>query len=103
MTEHVRVWRYRVPADRRKEFVHHYATDGTWTRLFQQAGGYLGTTLWQDASDPGTWYTQDRWRSEDDFENFNRAFGRVYAELDRQLDGIASEEILVGAMNRVQA
>ena len=100
MSEHVRLWRYRVNPERRQEFVHHYATDGTWTQLFQRANGYLGTTLWQDAGDEDTWYTQDRWHSREDFEKFNAEFGRVYAELDRQLEGIAAEETLVAAMNR---
>lgn len=99
-SEHIRIWRYRVAPSRQEEFVHHYATDGTWTQLFQRGHGYLGTTLWQDADDEGTWYTLDRWQSEQDFAAFDADFGNVYAELDKQLEGIASEEALVAAMNR---
>lgn len=101
MSEHVRTWRYRVVPSRQKEFVHHYATDGTWTQLFQRADGYLGTSLWQDAENEDTWYTQDRWRSQAHFEKFNDEHAAVYAELDKQLDGIASEEEFLGAMNRI--
>lgn len=100
MSEHIRIWRYNVPLKQRETFVHHYATDGTWGQLFKRADGYLGTSLWRDASDESLWYTQDRWRSEADFRKFEKEFGDVYAQLDRELDGIATEEIFIAACNR---
>lgn len=102
MSEHIRIWRYNVAAEQQETFVHHYATEGTWTQLFQRADGYLGTTLWQDANDESLWYTQDRWRSEADFRKFEHDFGTVYAQLDQQLDGIATEETFIAACNRIE-
>jgi len=99
MNEHLRIWRYRVEPGRRKEFLHHYSSEGTWTQLFQRADGYLGSTLWQDANDENVFYTQDRWRSEADFAHFQEHYAGVYAEMDKQLEGIASEEALVAACN----
>lgn len=102
MSEHIRIWRYRVPAGERKNFVHHYSTEGTWTQLFQRAAGYLGTTLWQDTKDESLWYTQDHWRSEADFMKFEKEFGAVYAQLDQQLDGIATEETFIAACDKAE-
>jgi len=103
MNEHLRIWRYRVEPDRRKEFLHHYSSEGTWTQLFQRADGYLGTTLWQDADDENVFYTQDRWRSESDFAHFQAHYANVYEELDRQFEGMTTEETLLAACNAVEA
>lgn len=103
MAEHMRIWRYRVAPEQCEAFVHHYATEGTWTQLFQRAEGYLGTTLWQDAADETLWYTQDQWRSESNFRDFEEQYGVVYKELDSELEGLATEETFLGACNRVDA
>lgn len=102
MNEHLRIWRYRVEPGHREEFLHHYSSEGTWTQLFQRADGYLGTTLWRDAADENVFYTQDHWRSEQDFAHFQERFSGVYAELDKQLEGIAAEEELIAACNGIE-
>lgn len=103
MTEHLRIWRYRVAPQKRKEFVHHYSSVGTWTQLFRRSDGYLGTRLWQDASDETVFYTLDRWRSAEDFAHFQQHYSGVYEEMDRQLEGLASEEEFLGACDSIDA
>lgn len=100
--EHLRIWRYRVPPEKRKEFVHHYSSEGTWTQLFQRADGYLGTKLWQDSDDENVFYTLDRWRAAADFENFQKHYSGVYRELDKQLEGLATQEEFLGACNGIE-
>lgn len=102
MNEHLRIWRYQVEPERRKEFLHHYSSEGTWTQLFQRADGYLGTTLWQDAEDENIFYTQDRWRREADFDHFREHYLHIYREIDRQLEGIAAEEALIAVCNAIR-
>ena len=88
----VRVWRYRVPAATRVEFVRRYADDGDWARLFARADGYLGTQLLQATGDDSTWLTLDRWRDEADWLAFRARHGDDYAVLDRTCEGLTSEE-----------
>ena len=45
----------------------------------------------------GTDMTIDRWDTEADFENFQRDFGIQYRGLDEELEGVAGEEVFVGA------
>jgi hypothetical protein len=41
--------------------------------------------------------TIDRWDCIADFEAFQRVFGEAYRALDAQLEGVAGEELFVGA------
>ena len=93
---HVRVWKFRPPADREDAFVEAYASDGAWAQLFAQAAGFLGTTLLRPVESNGWWLTIDRWQSFGDFERFDREFGDAYRALDEELEGIAGEEDFVG-------
>jgi hypothetical protein len=45
----------------------------------------------------GWWLTVDRWEKEADFEAFQRDFGDAYRALDAELEGVAGEEVFVGA------
>jgi hypothetical protein len=48
--------------------------------------------------EPGDWWlTIDRWETEADFEGFQRDFGIEYRGLDEELEGVAGEEVFVGA------
>ena len=42
---HVRVWKFRPPPGREKEFADAYASGGRWADLFAKAKGFRGTTL----------------------------------------------------------
>ena len=93
---HVRVWKFRPPADREEEFALAYGADGVWAALFGKAQGYIGTTLYRPGQDGGWWLTIDRWNSGVDFETFGHDFGDDYRALDTELEGVAGEEEFVG-------
>jgi heme-degrading monooxygenase HmoA len=92
----VRIWRYRVAADRCAGFERIYGSDGDWARLFRLADGYLGTQLLRDPLEPGIYATLDRWRSAADFQAFLARFGAQYAALDAACDALTVEETDLG-------
>ena len=94
---HVRIWRFRPPPKREREFAEAYSSTGPWAELFSKADGYLGTMLLRSSERDGWWLTVDRWDSAADFDNFRREFGEAYRALDAKLEGVAGEEIFVGA------
>jgi len=94
---HLRVWKFRPPADREDEFALAYGSDGVWATLFGRAQGYLGTTLYRPGEQGGWWMTFDRWNSASDFEAFQSDLGEDYRALDAELEGVAGEEEYVGA------
>ena len=94
---HLRVWKFRPPADREDEFALAYGSDGVWATLFGRAQGYLGTTLYRPGEPGGWWMTFDRWNSARDFEAFQSDLGDDYRGLDAELEGVAGEEEYVGA------
>ena len=94
---HARVWKFRPPAGREAEFVRAYSGDGAWARLFARASGYCGTSLLRPSDASGWWLTIDRWQTGADFEAFQRDIGDAYRALDAELEGVAGEEVFVGA------
>ena len=98
---HVIVWRFRVSPERRGAFESAYGSSGAWAELFRKQGGYLGTELLADKSDAGEYLTLDRWRSVADFDDFQVRFGEAYRALDADLEGLALEEVRIGAFDRL--
>lgn len=96
---HVRVWKFRPPPGREREFAAAYADSGRWAELFRRASGYRGTTLLAPDRPGGWWLTVDRWDSAANFEAFQSDFGEDYRALDAELEGVAGEEEFVGAFN----
>ena len=94
---HVRVWRFRPPPGREREFAEAYDGEGRWAELFRRASGYKGTVLLKPDQPGGWWLTLDRWDSAADFEAFGHDFGADYRALDAELEGVAGEEEFVGA------
>lgn len=92
----VRIWRYRVAAERRGEFERIYGSDGDWAALFRRADGYLGTQLLRDPLEPGVYATLDRWRGAADFQTFLTRLGAQYAALDAECDALTLEETDLG-------
>jgi hypothetical protein len=88
----VRVWEYEVPGDRAGAFTAAYAPDGAWGQLFGRAEGFAGTELYRDAARGDRYLTIDRWRDEQDWRSFLRAFGSDYESLDVRLEGLAVAE-----------
>jgi heme-degrading monooxygenase HmoA len=96
MTHH-RIWLFRPPSAREAEFAEAYSAEGAWARLFRNAPGFLGTSLFKPAEPGGWWMTIDRWESAANFEAFTEVFGEQYRALDAELEGVAGEEKFVGA------
>ena len=94
---HVRVWKFRPPPEREREFAEAYSSDGQWAHLFARANGFIGTNLLRPTESGGWWLTIDRWQSAAAFEAFGHDFGDAYRELDTELEGVAGEEEFVGA------
>ena len=94
---HVRVWKFRPAEGREREFEQAYSGKGVWSRLFEQAPGYRGTVLLRPSERGGWWLTLDRWDSLRDFEAFEDQFGVEYRGLDAELEGVAGEEVFLGA------
>lgn len=100
---YVRLWRYRVPAEKVAAFIHHYHADGSWAELFREADGYLGTQLWRDELDPHIFYSADHWRDQDAFLAFQRDFKAEYQRMDTEFEALTSDETFLGAGSGVNA
>lgn len=96
MTRFSYVWEYEVPAESESEFVRHYAPDGTWTRLFRRAAGYLGTELYRDRRRSGRYFTVDHWRDEAAYREFRRTFAAEFETLDQACAGLTRREAHLG-------
>lgn len=94
---HVRLWRYEVPSEQRPAFCRHYASDGTWARLFAEHEGYVGTLLWQDEEDAGVFYTADHWTSASAFDAFRQMAKARYEALDAEYEALTTAESFLGA------
>lgn len=93
---HVRVWKFRPPAEGEDAFRNAYSAGGVWAELFGKAPGFIGTSLLRPVESDGWWLTIDRWESLSDFERFDRDFGDDYRALDAEFEGVAGEEEFVG-------
>jgi len=92
---HLRLWRFAVVPEKAARFVEAYGPDGDWVKLFSEADGFVRTELWR--ADDGSFLTADHWASREDFARFQAEFADRYRTLDRELEGIAFEEIFIGA------
>lgn len=96
---HVRLWRYEVTAGQREEFIRHYASDGTWAKLFETSEGFVGTLLWQDEKDASVFYTADHWTSAAAFDAFKQDAKARYEKLDQAFEALTAAECFLGAGN----
>lgn len=90
------VWEFLVQPARQAEFERHYAPGGSWSALFRQASGYLGTQLLHDRNDPLRYVTIDRWTSIEAYRAFRRQFAAQYQTLDREFEGLTTHEAPLG-------
>jgi heme-degrading monooxygenase HmoA len=93
---YLRLWRYRVHADRLAEFIAAYGARGDWARLFGRSAGYRGTELLHDAQDPLRFVTIDRWASEADWQAFLAAHRADYRALDARLAPWCAKDVEIG-------
>lgn len=94
---HIRLWQFRPPPAQEAAFKTAYGPDGDWAQLFRRDSGFLGTELWR--GEEGSFLTVDHWQDSAAFERFQRDAVEAYRALDRQLEGIAGEEIFLGAFD----
>jgi heme-degrading monooxygenase HmoA len=64
--------------------------------MFARASGFIETRLLRPADGSDWWLTIDSWDSADAFNRFQAEHGEAYAELDKELEGVAGEERFVG-------
>jgi heme-degrading monooxygenase HmoA len=94
---HLRLWRFVVPARNEARFLSAYGPHGDWANLFGEARGFLRVELWR--GEDGSYLTADHWQSSADFEHFQANLGPRYHALDAELEGLASQEIFLGAFD----
>ena len=94
---HVRVWRFRPPADREVAFLDAYGPTGRWARLFAATPDFIGTHLLGPEEKGGSWLTIDRWASREAFDRFQKSHGKTYRRIDAEMREIAGEEEFIGA------
>ena len=94
---HLRLWRFVVPSENEARFVAAYGPDGDWARLFAEARGFVRVDLWR--GEDGSFLTADHWQSRAEFDDFQANLGARYHALDAELEGLASEEIFIGAFD----
>ena len=88
-------WEFKVTAGNASQFEIAYGSNGTWAKLFSRSAGYLGTQLLRDTNQTDTYITLDRWQSKEHYEQFRHAFGKDYAQLDKQFESFCQSELLI--------
>lgn len=102
MTAHYAyVWEFIVPESTRSGFVQHYSPNGSWGQLFRGHTGYIETILLHDLERPERFVTIDRWVSRSAYEAFRSTCSAEYDRLDKECEGLASEERSLGAFSDV--
>lgn len=91
------VWEFRVLPGCEAPFEAIYGPQGRWVQLFKLAGGFLGTELLRDATDPRRYLTIDRWVSAEAFARFREVHGAEYAALDALCEPLTETETRLGA------
>ncbi len=82
-------------------FVKAYGPAGDWVRLFEQAPGFVRTSLWQDVAVPRRYVTEDLWQSRDSYRQFREQCGQAYADLDVRCAPWTESEMLIGEFEGV--
>jgi heme-degrading monooxygenase HmoA len=96
VSEHVRVWRFRVRPGCERDFEDTYGADGAWVQLFRAAAGFVGTELLRADDEPRTYLTIDRWISADAYQRFRAECAVDYAALDARCEAWTESETALG-------
>ncbi|WP_309661484.1 antibiotic biosynthesis monooxygenase [Sphingomonas sp.] len=96
---HVRVWQFQPAPGRESDFVAAYSGGSVWAKLFDQAEGFVGTTLLTPIKSGGPYLTLDRWESLGAFERFQDVFGDAYRRLDITMETLTAGEVFIGAFD----
>lgn len=90
------VWEFVVKPEHVSEFERHYASDGTWARLFRQDPAYHKTSLLRDPKQSGRYLTADYWHDESAYAAFKERARSQYLELDALFEEFTEKETLIG-------
>jgi heme-degrading monooxygenase HmoA len=93
---YVYVWEFLVRPERVAAFERTYGPNGEWAALFGRAPGYLGTLLLRDASHAHRYLTIDRWRSEEDYQQFREHYAAEYRAIDERSETMTLQERSLG-------
>lgn len=96
---HVILWEFRVRRGHEQEFERAYGPRGFWAELFRRGEGYMGTELLRDLSEPGRYFTIDRWGSQAAFESFRSRHLSEYEAIDRRCEAMTESETQVGSFS----
>lgn len=96
------IWEYTVPPENADQFHQLYGSHGSWVQLFEQAAGYIETTLYQDRRDHLRYVTVDRWESEAVFREFRATFAAEFDRLDRAGELLTLDERPLGEFGPTQ-
>jgi heme-degrading monooxygenase HmoA len=88
------VWTFDVVPGREHAFCEAYGPRGRWFELFGRWPGFVEIELIE--LHPGRYLTLDRWVDEAAYRRFMDEAASDYQELDGDLAGLCSEEVLVG-------
>lgn len=95
------LWEFDVSAERVTDFEQQYGQAGVWVQLFRQSPDYIETLLLKDNAVAGRYLTVDRWRSEEAFLAFKSAFSALYAQLDKDCEGLTMAERFLGGFSEL--
>ena len=97
---YVIVWEFRVRQEKIDQFVERYGPEGSWARLFRGSGSYIKTELMRNVADPLRFYTLDYWKTEEEFNQFQRRNIAEYQRLDKELEGLMERETRLGSLSQ---
>jgi quinol monooxygenase YgiN len=95
------LWEYTVKPEQVINFESHYASAGTWVRIFQKSPGWRGTILLRDPETPHRYVTVDVWKDRAAYDAFRREHARDYAEIDRLCAELTTSEHFLGILEVV--
>lgn len=91
------MWQFRVQKGSEQEFERVYGAEGDWVKFFRSGEGYLGTMLYRDTEESGSYLTVDTWTSKEAYDSFQAARKNEYEELDRKCGALTESEKLLGS------
>jgi heme-degrading monooxygenase HmoA len=95
------MWEFVVRPGKEAEFEKIYGPEGDWAQCFSKAGGYCGTELCRDLSEPGRFVTSDFWMSQEAYETFKAQHAAEYRALDQKCESLTEDEREIGKFKRV--
>lgn len=92
------VWEYEVPKTDQSKFEEEYSRSGSWFKLFEPCGDFLGHELIKNTSGP-TYILIDKWIDKNSYEAFVKSVQPEYDNLNEISKSLYSTEKLIGTFN----